>query len=105
MEPQKHLEDFGEQAPTINKMQSEGLSGFLSLYKVLLRSHISRSLEKWELFLSLQIRVIVAPTDSKQVRFLLVLLLLFLIYDEMLLGPRCNSKSGAEYEAEPAPKS
>lgn len=40
MEPQKHLEDFGEQAPTINKMQSEGLSGFLSLYKVLLRSDL-----------------------------------------------------------------
>lgn len=24
MEPQKHLEDFGEQCPTINKMHSEG---------------------------------------------------------------------------------
>lgn len=55
--------------------------------------------------MSLQIGVIVAPTDLKEVCFLLLRLLLFLIYDEKLLGPRCNSKSGAEYEAEREPNS
>lgn len=110
MEPQKHLEDICEQAPTINKMQSEGLGmcwplrfplTILSSVEIKSFPHTSVVLQRnWSFSLSLQIGVIVAPTDLKVVCFLLLRLLLFLIYDEKLLGPQCNSRSGAEYEAE-----
>lgn len=75
MEPQKHLEDIGEQAPTINKMQSEGPGmcwplrfplTILSSVEIKSFPHTSVVLQRNGSFsLFLQIGVIVAPTDLR----------------------------------------
>lgn len=102
MEPQKLLEDVGEQAPTINKMQSWGPGLWWALRfpltiessDLIWSSHTGSSVENGSSFVFLQVGVIQAPAESN-VWFLLLLLLFFFISDEELLGPRCSCGSGA----------
>lgn len=95
---------------TAKGQQCLGLSGFLSLYKVLFRSDLFLThhfLNK--LFsLSLQIGIIVILDRFRpQISTLCIGGSAFVINltDEKLLGPQCNTKSTAEYEAEQMPNS
>lgn len=97
---------------TAKGQQCLGLSGFLSLYKVLFRSDLfltHQSFFKNKLFsLSLQIGIIVIlDRFCPQICDVCLGGSVFVINltDEKLLGPQCNTKSSTEYETEQVPNS
>lgn len=117
MEPQKHLEDFGEQCPTINKMHSEGpgLSQVSSHYIKFcsdhsVSSHIDHFFEKlFSLSLQIAIILIVASVDSIHPQICNVSsggsAFVINLTDGKLLGLQCNTKFSGKYKAEQVPNS